>query len=253
VFKKVYLPICLLALMLGAPEGVWGDGGEDRVQGNMGDLARTVSSYFPHREGSILGVDGPRVRVDMGAKAGLVAGTLLEVYRKGQPFHHPDTGMELGRAEEAVGTIEVVSVRPGESEGLQTDPLPSIQTGDLARIPSTRIPIAITWVHFVDQAPEQTEPFLIGEFIAALSETQRFQVTRLPPRSGIEAASSGQNLYLLQLSVLQTDDTALVGFQMQNTKTGKSLASLVVQTEPASPSDSILEALQDRLRRQVQP
>ncbi len=219
----------------------------------MDDLARAVSSYFPHVEGTILGVEGPRVRMDVGTKTGLVEGTLLEVYRKGPPFHHPDTGVELGRTEEVVGTVEVDSLRPGESEGRQTDPVPSIRTGDWVRIPATRIPIAVTWVHFADQAPEPTEPFLIGEFVAALSETQRFQVTHLPPRSGIEATSAGQNLYLLQLSVLQTEETALVGFRMQNTKTGMSLSSMVLQIEPASPSDSLLEALQDRLRRQVQP
>ncbi len=253
--KKGVVSACLLAIsVIGSiPINVRGEASEDRIQGNVDDLARAVLSCFPDVQGSVIALEGGRIHMDLGADTGITEGTLLSAYRKGRPFYHPDTGMALGQFEEEVGVIEVVSLRPGESEGRQTDPSPSVQVGDLVRIAEGRIPVAVTWVRFEAQrrAPEGAPPALISEFIAALSETRRFQITLLPPQSNLEAASAGHNLYLLQLSVSQANETGWIGFRMQNTKTGTSLSSMVVQTGPSSPSDSVLETLQYHLRQKI--
>ncbi len=225
------------------------------LQGNLDDLARTLSSYIPPIKGSVVGVESGHIHMDIGAENGMAEGTLLNAYRQGSSFHHPDTGMELGQFEEALGLLEVTAVKQGRSEGRPIDPLSTLQVGDLVRIASSRIPVAVIWSSPERPAQGQTAgpPFLVHEMMTALSGTGRFQVTLLPPRSSLEDASVGGSLYLLQLSTIHAGETEWMGVQMQNTKTGRSLSSMMVQVQPSSPSDSILDTLQYRLRRQLQP
>lgn len=213
------------------------------VEGNIDDIAKTIQTYFPKAVGKVISVDEGHVEVDLGRGNGISEGILLAVYREKEPFHHPVTGVPLGKFEEEVGRIEVTQIDDHrlKANKLQTA---SIKTGDLVRIPGTRIPLAVSL------ASAESQHFLMNELVSALSDTGRFRIDVLPPQSTLEEASRRDNRYLIHLATSQADETFLVSLDIQNTETGKSLSSMNVKINQSQESDLILEHLQFQLFEQ---
>lgn len=60
-------------------------------------------------EGKVVTVKDGTVIINSGANAGIQPGSVFAVYRKGEEFIDPDTGMSLGAETTKIGEIEVVS------------------------------------------------------------------------------------------------------------------------------------------------
>lgn len=211
------------------------------VQGNIDDIAKTVLTYFPKVTGTVVSVDGEMVIVNLGKEKGVSKGVLLTVYREKEPFHHPVTGVQLGRFEEEVGTIEVEQIEADHLKARKINPDDSILTGDGVRISATRIPLAVTSLS--KEGPE----FLTTELVSALAETGRFRVDPLPPQSNVADALNRRDLYLIRLTSSQEEGRFLMKLEIQNTKTGGALSEMAVQIVQSEESDLILEHLQYQL------
>jgi hypothetical protein len=60
--------------------------------------------------GRIVKVDGDKVYINAGSELGIQAGDVFEVWHEGEALVDPETGLELGRESEKVGTIQVITV-----------------------------------------------------------------------------------------------------------------------------------------------
>ncbi len=219
------------------------------IQGNIDDIAKTIMTYFPKVNGTVTSVDHETVTVRLGKERGVTTGVLLTVYREKEPFHHPVTGVPLGRFEEEVGTIEVDQVEGDQLSARKILPGESIRPGDLIRLSAARIPLGVTSL-----SPEGPD-FLATELVSALSETGRFRVDLLPVQTNPSDALKRNKLYLIRLATSQEEGRFLMKLEIQNTQTGKSLSEMTVQVVQSEESDLILEHLQYQLfqRQQAQP
>ncbi len=211
------------------------------VQGNVDDIAKTVLTYFPKVSGTVVSIDGEKVIVDLGKEKGVSKGVLLTVYREKDPFYHPVTGVQLGRYEEVIGTVEVERIESDHLEARKITPDDEIRPGDGVRISAARIPVGITSL-----SPEGPN-FLTAELISALSETGRFRIDSLPPQSDLHQALSRKDLYLIRLTTSKDQEHFLVKLDIQNTQTGQSLSEMAVRIVQSAESDLILEHLQYQL------
>lgn len=216
------------------------------IQGNIDDIAKTVLTYFPKVNGAVTSVDNESVTVNLGKEKGVTKGVLLTVYREKESFHHPVTGVVLGRFEEEVGTIEVDQVEGDHLKARKISPDDSIRAGDLVRLSAARIPLGVTSL-----SPEGPD-FLATELVSALSETGRFRVDLLPEKANIDAALKQNKRYLIRLTTTKEEGRFLMKLEIQNTQTGKSLSEMTVQVVQSEESDLILEHLQYQLFQQQQ-
>ncbi|MFQ5781111.1 MAG: hypothetical protein ACE5HN_10055 [Nitrospiria bacterium] len=213
---------------------------EGLIEGNIDDVAKVIVTYFPRIIGKVAGVESGAVRIDVGGREGVSKGVLLTIYRERAPFHHPVTGVMLGRFEDEIGLIEVVR---SDGDYLWGDVIKStgvIQVGDLVRIPAIRIPLAVS-------VSTNSQPFLLEELVSALSETGRFHIDRLPMQSAVEDAFERNNRYLIQLETSRLGEKFLMNLQIHNTESGTLLAKMNVLINQSVESDLILEHLQYRL------
>ncbi len=67
-----------------------------------------VSGVFPIK---IIKMTGDQVYLNRGAGANFEVGSVLGVYKQGEGLVDPDTGEQLGSAEEEVGTIEITEIQ----------------------------------------------------------------------------------------------------------------------------------------------
>lgn len=219
------------------------------VQGNIDDIAKTVLTYFPKVNGTVTSVDDEIVIVNLGKERGVTQGVLLTVYREKEPFHHPVTGVQLGRFEEKVGTIEVDRVEVDHLKARTISTAEPIRAGDLVRLSAARIPVGVTSL-----SPDGPD-FLATELVSALSETGRFRVDLLPVQTNPVDAFKQNKLYLIRLTTSKEEGRFMMKLELQNTQTGKSLSEMTVQVVQSEESDLILEHLQYQLfrRQQAQP
>jgi hypothetical protein len=94
-------------------------------------------SYFTPLEGRVTGVVEGAVYVDQGSKAGLKEGMRLDVFRKGEVFHHPITREPIGTAETRVAMAEVKETGPGYSELVLLEG--EARPGDVVRLSSAKV------------------------------------------------------------------------------------------------------------------
>lgn len=216
------------------------------IQGNIDDVAKTVLTYFPKVNGTVTLVDNETVVVNLGKEKGVAKGVLLTVYRDGAPFHHPVTGVPLGRFEEEVGIIEVDQVEGDHLKARKISPDEAIRSGDRVRISAARIPVGVTSL-----SPDGPD-FLVTELVSALSETGRFRVDLLPVQAGSHDASKQNKLYLIRLTTSKEEGQFLMKLEIQNTRTGKLISEMTVQVVQSEESDLILEHLQYQLFQREQ-
>ena len=244
MFLKVSLILFLLLILPANGFSLPAEAGGAAIEGNIDDIAKTIQTYFPKVDGKVIGVDGERIEADLGKESGTSVGILLTVYREKGPFHHPVTGVALGKFEEEVGTIEVAEIGDHRLIAKKVQSAKPIEVGDHVRIPGTRIPLAVSL------ASAESQTFLMNELVSALTDTGRFRIDVLSPQATREEAAKKNARYLIQLATSQTDGTFLVSLHLQNTETGKSLSDMDVKISQAQGSDLILEHLQYQLFEQ---
>jgi hypothetical protein len=133
------------------------------------ELAVAISSYFPKVQGEVTAVQGDRLTLALGKKDGLMPGMVLTLWRDGKEILHPVTGAVIGRAEEEVGTVEVISVGDASSTASVKKKLKDPKPGDKARITPRKINIALLPLR-------ADRPEIIQGLAERLNEFGRFSV-----------------------------------------------------------------------------
>ncbi|HXH09985.1 MAG TPA: VCBS repeat-containing protein [Alphaproteobacteria bacterium] len=156
--------------------------GEAWAQGQLSRslerLASEITDLFPKVEGDVIKVQGNEVFIALGAPDNVREGMELSLFRKGEEFKHPLTGVVLGRFEEDLGTLVIRQVAEGYSRGTVrlAKPNVSIRPGDRARITKGKIALAI--LPLKGDLPEWlSREEVLERFRSALERTGRFQVT----------------------------------------------------------------------------
>jgi len=140
--KKVIMQ-CLFAIVLVAHAAAAEKPLGMKEYTSVDGLAAEISSYFPKVQGAVKSVAGDRLTVALGTKDGLQQGVMLSVWRDGSEILHPVTKMVLGRIEDEVGSIEVISVGETRSVGVLRKKLMEPKEGDKARITPKKIALAL--------------------------------------------------------------------------------------------------------------
>ncbi len=97
------------------------------------DMAARLAASIPV-VGTVVSVSGDTVKLDLGRQEGVKEGDVVELYRLGEEYYHPDTGAFLGRDIEELGEAEITKVLADElSEAEYTGDTPPV-TGDKARL-----------------------------------------------------------------------------------------------------------------------
>ena len=109
------------------------------------DAAARLAEAFPLVQGSVVGLEGDRVLIDLGAKQKIHQGMELQVYREGDEVKHPVTGQVLGRRDKRLGLLKVVDVKEGFSEAVivSRPEASTITAGDLIRVSQDRLSVAL--------------------------------------------------------------------------------------------------------------
>ncbi len=218
----------------------------ETIKGNIDDIAKAILTYFPKVVGEIAVIEADHVKVDIGKEQGLSAGILLTVFREGDPFLHPVTGVPLGRFEDELGIMEVIRFEGHFLRAAFPETIGVIVVGDRVRIPATRIPIAVS------MSDASGHAFLMSELVSALKDTGRFNIETLPPGSHVSEGFKGRNRYHIQLSTSRDETQFTMHLKIQNTLTGRQIDALNVRINQSEESDLILEHLQFQLFEQRQ-
>ncbi|MBI3781015.1 MAG: hypothetical protein HY278_08180, partial [candidate division NC10 bacterium] len=128
-------------------------------------------------QGSVVGVEGDRILIDLGAKQKVHQGMELQVYREGDEVKHPVTGQVLGRRDKRLGLLRVVEVKEGFSEGVMVSSQEgsTITAGDLVRVSADRLSLALPLVDAGEV--KGTDVYSITKDLAiSLAKTGRFIV-----------------------------------------------------------------------------
>jgi hypothetical protein len=136
---------------------------------SVDELAYAVAAYFPKVHGEVTAVQGDRLTVSLGEKNGILLGMVLTVWRDGSNILHPVTGAVIGRVEDEVGTIEVVSVKETSSIAVMKKQTREPKAGDRARITPKKINIAILPLR-------SDQPEIIRGLAERMGELGRFAV-----------------------------------------------------------------------------
>lgn len=139
-----------------------------------------IAGAFPVVQGSVVGVEGERVLIDLGAKK-VNQGMELQVYREGDEVKHPVTGEVLGRRDKRLGLLRVVEVKDGFSETVIVSRQEggNIRARDLVRVSSDRLLVALPLIDAsgVKGANGQS---VTKDLAIALAKTGRFIVIEDP-------------------------------------------------------------------------
>jgi hypothetical protein len=144
------------------------DTGLDKSGNAAKRVSDSVLSYFTSMHGVVEGVENDHIAVKLNNEAAVKKGMRFAVFREGAPFYHPVTKEQIGKSEDRVGTIEVEEV---SENGLHKCRIinGSVQSGDLARITSSKIKLAF----FQDRKAN----WAISElFYNTLKNSERFDI-----------------------------------------------------------------------------
>lgn len=110
---------------------------------SVDEIAFAIASYFPKVQGEVKSAQGDKVTLSLGKKDGLLPGMELSLWREGGELLHPVTNAVLGRAEEQIGTVEVVSVADAGTAAVVKNKLKEPKAGDRARISPRQLNIGV--------------------------------------------------------------------------------------------------------------
>jgi len=141
------------------------------------EAARRIADAFPVLQGSVVGVEGDRILLDLGAQQKVYQGMELQVYREAGEVKHPVTGQVLGRRDKRLGLLRVVEVKEAFSEAVLVSRQEgaTIIAGDLVRVSHDRLSVALPLIN----AGEVKGPNLNSatkDLAIALAKTGRFIV-----------------------------------------------------------------------------
>ena len=140
-----------------------------REYASLDEMASAISSYFPKVQGEVKDVQGNALTVSLGTKDGLQAGVTLTLWRDGKEILHPVTGAVIGRAEDEVGTLEVMAVGETTATGTMAKKLKDPKPGDKARITPKKISLAL-----IPLGSDKSD--IVPGLAARLNEQGRFSV-----------------------------------------------------------------------------
>ncbi len=102
-------------------------------------MAGEILKRFPRAEGKVISADEKTVKVDIGAKDGLVKGMEVYLFRPGRPIFHPVTKAILGYREIKLGSFIVDNVGANDASGVIKKLLVTrIIPGDTARLSTSK-------------------------------------------------------------------------------------------------------------------
>ncbi|VAX28326.1 hypothetical protein MNBD_NITROSPIRAE02-1399 [hydrothermal vent metagenome] len=133
-------------------------------------VEKTVSFVKP-MSGDVISVNDDVVRIGLGARDGLLKGMRLKVLRRGEFFYHPVTKEPIGRAEEPVGTIEVLQVEEGAAVCKVIDG--EVKSGDITRISASK-----KRLFFYQE--ESVDYYLGDAYYNGLKESGIFEIVSAP-------------------------------------------------------------------------
>jgi hypothetical protein len=161
---------------------VFGGGFEARAQGQLSRslerLASEMVDLFPKVEGDVVKVEGNQVFITLGASDNMREGMALSVFRKGDEFKHPLTGVVLGRFEDELGVIIINKVSETYSSGTArlAKSNVNVRAGDRVRITKGKIQLVV--LPLKGDVPDWvSREEVVERFRLALEQTGRFQVT----------------------------------------------------------------------------
>src|SRR5919109_1973064 len=166
---------CTLVMALGGALEVSAQGQLGR---SLERLASEIVNLFPKVEGDVVKVEGNQVFITLGAPDNIREGMELSVFRKGDEFKHPLTGVVLGRFEDDLGVIIINRVSETYSSGTVRPAKPhvNVRAGDRVRITKGKIQLAL--LPLKGDLPDWVSREELSErFRLALEQTGRFQVT----------------------------------------------------------------------------
>ncbi len=142
--------------------------------GSLRVLADQVARLFPAVDTQVVEVGEGRVTVASGSAQGVYPGLELTAVREGRELYHPTTKKLLGRAEETLGRLVVVTSFEQYAVASATpDVLARLQPGDKVRVPAGKVPLAFV----VLGAPRSpTVEAATTELVQELERTGRFQI-----------------------------------------------------------------------------
>ncbi|OGW48704.1 MAG: hypothetical protein A2078_00405 [Nitrospirae bacterium GWC2_57_9] len=133
------------------------------------ELALSLSSYFPKVQGEVKTVQGDRLTLAFVRKDELIPGMAMTLWREGREILHPVTKAVIGRAEEEVGTIEVVSVGESSVTAVVKKKKKDVSPGDRARTTPRKINMALVPLR-------EEHPDIVKALADNLNELGRFNV-----------------------------------------------------------------------------
>jgi hypothetical protein len=151
------------------------------------DIARVIETFFPTVEGRVGVREGDQVTLKITGATHLVPGILMTVVRPSLGFHHPLTGEIMGHYEEEVGMVQLLQGAPESQVGRVVQEKGKIQAGDIIRLSSARLPLAVVTLTDWDKG------LFRHELATALRETGRFSVVE-PADEGIFEGMSRQGI-----------------------------------------------------------
>jgi len=190
--------------------------------GSVDELALAIESYFPKVQGEVKEIQGDRVTIGLGKNEGLLPGMLLTLWRDGAEIHHPVTGVVLGRAEENIGTIEIVTAGEGVSTAALIKKVKEPRKGDRARITPKKINLAVVPLR-------QDKPEVMQALTDRLQELGRFTVFDKDKVAAFLKDKKKKDSALIQamMEVNHLDAVVAVGIYPAD---GKSLVSVRIFT-----------------------
>ena len=221
------------------------------------NAARQLADAFPVLQGSVVGVEGDRVLIDLGARQKVYQGMELQVYRVGEEVKHPVTGQMLGRRDKQLGLVRVAEVKEGFSEAVLVSRHEgaTITVGDLIRVSYDRLSIALPLInpgevkgpnlHSVTKdlaiALSKTGRFIVIEdhlIKAALMEGKVPQFESFTDPAVLKMLAERTRAHLLVLGKLSpADQGVLLNLQVVSVSTGSPL--MVAGVEVAGPQPRI--------------
>jgi hypothetical protein len=141
------------------------------------EAAARLVQAFPTLQGSVVGIDGDRILIDLGSRQKIYQGMELQVYREGEDVKHPVSGQILGKRDRRLGLLRVVEVKEGFSEAtaISRQEGSTITAGDLVRVSHDRLVVALPTID-AGEVKGANVSSLTKDVAIALAKTGRFIV-----------------------------------------------------------------------------
>lgn len=241
--RKVCVVVLLIAALAAAPAFADKALGPEEFA-SVDELAYAISAYFPKVQGEVTAVQGDRLTLALGEKNGILTGMVLTLWRDGKDILHPVTKAVIGRSEEEIGTLEVVSVKETTSTAVMKKQLQAPKAGDRARISPRKVNIAILPLR-------SDRPEIIQGLADRLGELGRFTVLGNDKVAAFLKDRKQRDASLIKEmgKELKLDNVVTVGIYPTE---GKNLVfSRIFTAEDAKPMDSIIAMLNLTSKREA--